>query len=153
MLRRTLVGPLAALAFLASPLASQEPAQQSKSDSLTAAQVSQAAATLLAQAQADGNMAAMNVGTGGWFAGGLVSGVLLGLIGTGVSWAVAANSNVDLPPDKRLLITSQPITYQQVYEKSFGDKVKSKRRSSALTGGLLGTATFVLIYLSASSGS
>ena len=144
-MRRWLLAPLAAVALLAPPAAAQQAAQQGKSDSAAMA----AAATLLAQAHADGGMAATNVGTGGWFGGGFASGVFLGLIGTGVTWAIAANSNVELPLDKRLLITSQPVTYQHVYEKSFADKVKSKRKSSALTGGLLGTATFVLIYLSA----
>jgi hypothetical protein len=41
----------------------------------------------LSRAQLEGQTAAMNVGTGGWFGGSLVSGVFLGLIGTGVSWA------------------------------------------------------------------
>jgi hypothetical protein len=58
----------------------------------------------------------------------------------------------ELVPDKRLLIASQPITYQHMYEKAYGDKVKSKRKSSALTGGLLGTATVLVIHLSATGG-
>jgi hypothetical protein len=94
-------------------------------------------------------MAATNVGTGGWFAGGFASGVILGIIGTGLTWALAANSHVELAPDKRLLISNQPVPYQQAYEMAYGDRVKSKRKTSALTGGLLGTATFLVIYLSA----
>jgi hypothetical protein len=157
-MRYALLVPFAALTVLAAPLAGQQPTpqppvQQGKADSTAVvAQAAALAATFLAQAQVDGQAAATNVGTGGWLAGGYVSGVVLGLIGTAVTWAVAGNTNVELVPDKRLLIANQPLAYQQVYEKAYGDKVRSKRKSSALTGGLLGTATFLVIYLSATSG-
>jgi hypothetical protein len=108
---------------------------------------------MLTQAQAEGQLAATSVGTGAWFGGGFASGLLLGLIGTGVTYAIAANSNAELPPDRRLLVMNQPLAYQQAYEKGFADKVRSKRRTSALTGGLLGTATILVIYLSAISDS
>ncbi len=101
------------------------------------------------QATAEGQAAAANIGSSGWFAGGFASGVVLGLIGTGITWALAANSQVEVAPDKRLLISSRSATYQQLYEKAYGDKVKSKRKVSALTGGLLGTATILVVYLSA----
>ncbi len=39
----------------------------------------------------------------------------------------------------------------QRLSRSFTDKVRSKRKGSALTGGLLGTATFLVMYLSAMS--
>lgn len=94
----------------------------------------------------------MNVGTGGWFGGSLVSGVFLGLIGTGVSWGVAAASNVEMPPDKKLLITNPDPTYKAFAEKAYGDKVRSKRQSAALKGGLLGTAAFVVLYAASSGG-
>jgi hypothetical protein len=141
-----------ALVLIPVPAAAQQPAQQAKPDSATAAAMA-AAAKFLAQAQAEGQMAATGVGTGGWFGGGFASGLFLGLIGTGVSYALASSSSAELPPDKRLAIVSQPLAYQQSYEKGFADKVRSRRKGSALTGGLLGTATFLVIYLSAMSGN
>jgi len=163
MKRYSMLASLSALALLAAPLAAQQPAPQppsqpaarqqpSQQGVLDSAAVAAQAAALLTQAHAEGEMAAANVGSSGWFAGGVASGVLLGLIGTGVTWALAANSRVEVAPDKRLLISSRSVTYQQLYEKAYGDKVKSKRKTSALTGGLLGTATFLVIYLSATSG-
>jgi hypothetical protein len=137
---------LLALALIPATTAAQAPTQQAMSDSATAA-----ALAILTQAQAEGQAAAMNVGTGGWFGGGFVGGVLLGLIGTGVTYAFASSSNVEVPPDRRLLVVSRPVAYQQAYEKAFGDKVRSKRKVSALTGGLLGTATLLVIYISAAS--
>jgi hypothetical protein len=153
MKRWSILAPIIALVLLTAPAAAQQPTQQpSQQGALDSAAVAAQAAALVAQAHGEGQMAAANVGTGGWFAGGFASGVVLGLIGTGITWAIAANSGVELAPDKRLLISSRSATYQQLYEKAYGDKVKAKRKVSALTGGLLGTATFVVIYLSAVAG-
>lgn len=107
----------------------------------------------LSRAQLEGQTAAMNVGTSGWFSGSFVSGVFLGLIGTGVSYGAAAASNVEMPPEKKLMITSPDPSYQAFAEKAYSDKVRAKRKSAALKGGLLGTAAFVILYASASSGS
>lgn len=137
--------------LVAAPLsAQQQPAPQQSGQPAPAASTE---AELIARAQLDGQNAAMNVGTGGWATGGFVSGLFVGLIGTGVTWAMAGSSNVELPPDKRLQIASSPASYQQLYERAFAEKVKSKRKSSALKGGLLGTATFVLLIVSASGSS
>jgi hypothetical protein len=106
----------------------------------------------LSRAQLEGQTAAMNVGTGGWFGGSLVSGVFLGLIGTGVSWGLAAGSNVEMPPEKKLLITSPDASYKAFAEKAYADKVRSKRKSAALKGGLLGTAAFVVLVAASSGG-
>jgi len=158
MQRRSILAPFAALALIAAPLAAQQPPQQqptqqpSQQGALDSAAVAAQAAALVIQATAEGQAGAANVGSSGWFAGGFASGLVLGLIGTGITWALAANSHVDLATDKRLLISSRSTTYQQLYEKAYGDKVKSKRKVSALTGGLLGTATILAIYLSATSG-
>ena len=107
----------------------------------------------MAKGQVEGQAAAQVVGTGGWVAGGVVTGVLTGLIGTAIIWAVAGSSDASVPADRKLLIAEQPSVYQQSYEAGYGQKLKSRRKSAALTGGLLGTAAFVLLYLSASSGT
>lgn len=153
-MRRHILLSAAALA-LAATAATPAAAQQATAAPPTAGPVVQqgvVSSELLAKARLDGEMAAMNVGTGGWFGGGLASGVLLGLIGTGVTWAAAGSSNAALPADRQLLLASQPVEYRQLYEKAYADKVKSKRKSSALKGGLVGTAAFVLLVASASGG-
>jgi hypothetical protein len=152
--RRTILAPIAALVLVAAPVAAQQPPQQlpqqpSQQGVLDSAAVAAQAAALVLQATAEGQTAAANVGSSGWFVGGFASGIVLGLVGTAITWALAANSEVEVAPDKRLLISSRSATYQQLYQKAYGDKVKSKRKVSALTGGLLGTATILTIYLSA----
>jgi hypothetical protein len=126
-------------------------AQQAKTDSAAADQALIAAAALLAQARADGQTAGAKVSTGGWFGGGFVSGLVLTLLGTGIAYAVAADSKVELPPDQRLLITSRPFAYQQAYADGFREKVKSKRKSSALKGGLVATSAWVVLFIVASA--
>ena len=82
----------------------------------------------------------------GWMAGGFVSGILLGLIGTGISWAMASSSSVDVNrvPDG---------VEASCYRDGYTSKAKSKNSSNALTGGLLGTAVLVVLVVSAASGS
>lgn len=106
-----------------------------------------------ARAQLAGEQQANTVGTGGYFGGGYVAGLLLGLIGTGVSYAVAANSTTDVPPQVRVALAAESPTYQQAYQQAYTTRVRSRRKASALGGGLLGTATFLVLYLSANSGN
>lgn len=137
-----------ALLFGASSLVAQQtqPAAVTQSGTPSAAEV-------MARGRLDGTSAAQGVGTGGWMAGGVVTGLLTGLIGTAVIWAVAGSSDVSVPADRRLQIAGQDATYQQQYEAGFGEKLKSKRKGAALGGGLLGTAAFVLLLVSASGDS
>jgi hypothetical protein len=111
------------------------------------------ATEVMAKARLDGQGDAQSVGTGGWMAGGVVTGVFTGLIGTAIIWAVAGSSDVSVPADRRLQIAGEPATYQQGYQAGYGEKLKSRRKSAALGGGLLGTAAFVLVILSSSSSS
>lgn len=145
--RFTMKGVVMALLFGASSLLAQQqqPAAVTQSGAANATEI-------MARGQLDGQTAAQGVGTGGWMAGGVVTGLFTGLIGTAVIWAVAGSSDVTMPPDRRLQIANEPATYQQSYESSYGQKLKSRRKGAALGGGLLGTAAFVLIYLSATSG-
>lgn len=110
------------------------------------------AAAVIAQATMDGQSTATNVGTGGWFGGSMVGGVFTGLIGTAVSYALAASSNVELPAQNRAQIATQQSDYQINFEKAYADKVRSKRKGAALKGGLVGTAAFVALVLASSSG-
>lgn len=82
----------------------------------------------------------------GWMVGGLASGLVLGLIGTGIIWAVASSSSsdVDRVPDG---------VDGSCYRAGYAAKAKSMNSSSALTGGLLGTLALVVLVVSATSGS
>ena len=144
MPRHSLLYAFTALALVVTPLSAQQPAQQAKPDSVAAGQDTPA---LIVQAQADGTTSGATVGTTGWVASGFVSGLVLGLVGTGITWALAGYSDPKLPRTKQLLIANEPVTYRLVYEKSFTDKVKTKRKSSALTGGLLGTGTLLILFI------
>lgn len=146
MLRKRVTATTLVLAILFG--ASSLLAQQSQPAGATQAG-SPSASEVMAKGRLDGTTAAQSVGTGGWMAGGVVTGLLTGLIGTAVIWAVAGSSDVSVPADRRLQIAEQPATYQQQYEAGFGEKLKSKRKGAALGGGLLGTAALVLLVVSA----
>lgn len=143
----------AVIAFLAmpgavigqsAPVAPVAPAPQ-------AAAMAEIMPEMLVKAQLEGRSAAMNAG--GWFGRSVAIGAVTGLIGTAVTVAVAGGSGVELPAEHKLAVARQPLLYQQTFEKSYGDAVRSKRKSSSWKGGLLGTAAFVVLLLSSSSGS
>jgi len=105
----------------------------------------------VARARVDGETAAMNAT--GWFGRGVAVGFLAGPIGIAVGYAVAANSGVELPADKKLTIAKEPAEVQAVYEKSYADQVRKKRKSSINKGGWTGFAALVgLLVVSGSSG-
>jgi hypothetical protein len=94
-----------------------------------------------------GREAASNTHSGsGWMLGGVASGVVLGLIGTAIITAVASSSasQAERVPDD-----AEPSCFRDGYS----SRAKSMNTTSALTGGLLGTAVLLLIILSANSGS
>jgi hypothetical protein len=92
-------------------------------------------------------------GMGGRFAGGFASGVLLGLIGTGIAYVIAGSDGTSLPAAEAARLSTASPTYSLAFQQGYSERLKSRRRSSALTGGLLGTLTFVVIYVSATSGN
>lgn len=104
--------------------------------------VSADAANEAAQAHIDGRIAADTVG--GWFGRSVVIGVLTGLVGTGVTWAVAATSTPKIPTERKLVLASKSPVYREEFEDSFRDAVKSKRSRTAIFGGVTGTAALVL---------
>lgn len=82
----------------------------------------------------------------GWMAGGFVSGILLGLIGTGITWAMANSSTVEVSRVPEGLDAN-------CYRDGYTSKARSKNTTNALTGGLLGTAVLIVLVVSATSGS
>ena len=113
----------------------------------TTAPAATAPAEELARGRLEGQVAAQSRGTSGWAVSGFLAGAGAGLIGTGVVWAIAAGSDVSPPADRRLLIVNQSAIYQQGFEMGYGEKLKSRRKRSALTGGLVGTAVAVVAIL------
>lgn len=87
-----------------------------------------------------------NHSAGGWWGGGIVSGVALGLIGTGVIWAVSTASN-PTPNPAMVPQDVNMVCYMEGYKKT----ARGKNKVAAGVGGLLGTAAFVIVYLSATS--
>ena len=87
--------------------------------------------------------------SGGRFGGGMLLGITLGLIGTGIAYALASSSE-PIPmivPEER---NGQAVD-ANCYRVGYVDKAKSKNKSAALSGGLLGTAAFVLIVVASTS--
>ena len=87
--------------------------------------------------------------TGSYF-GGFAGGLFFGLIGTGIAYAV--QSKPDLEPEQTILLKDKSPEYQMFYTDAYKGDVQKKKRSSALVGGLVGTAILVVVIVSASSG-
>lgn len=90
-------------------------------------------------------------GTGGSMAGGFCGGLLLGLIGTGA--AVLMQSSFEPSPAELAAIEDAGDECQYVYLDAYRDELRSRKRSAALTGGLIGTVVIVSVLLAASNGS
>lgn len=97
----------------------------------------------------EGERAAEVVGTNGYFAGGFVSGLALGLIGTGIAWTVAGSSEVAIPATTQAGIQTNGPEWVYAYQTAFAERLKARRKSAALSGGLLGTAAFLVIFVAA----
>jgi hypothetical protein len=90
--------------------------------------------------------AGLNHASSSWMIGGVLSGVLLGLIGTAVVYAVASSSAVE--------VQSIPEGVEAAcYRDGYVSRARAKNSSDALVGGLLGTAVLVLLVVAATSGS
>lgn len=93
-----------------------------------------------------GREAARNHSGMGWMVGGFVSGVLLGLIGTGIAFLMANGSTIE--------VDSVPADAEATcYRDGYRARARSTNTTSALTGGLVGTALFVVWFVSANSSS
>ena len=103
----------------------------------------------------DGQLAGRELKVGGWFRGGLVSGMLLTFVGTGAAFVAATSSSVNLSTPQQLMIAHEARRYQQGYEAGYKREIRSRRMSSAVRGGLMGTGialTFFVLMTSGSSG-
>jgi hypothetical protein len=120
------------------------PADSTAAGAQTAAPVETPEMTMCKmQGKSDGK----TIKTGGSFAGGFAGGVLLGLIGTGI--AVLAQSKPEPPIDKVMAMPAD--TCRTIYTEAYKSAGKGKKQSSALVGGLVGTAIIVTVILATSS--
>jgi hypothetical protein len=101
----------------------------------------------------DGRAAAQSVGTGGWTAGSFASGLFLGLIGTGVTYAIAASSDAELPVEYFATVQQKGAEYMMGFNQGYRQRVRSRRKSAALIGGLAGTAVGTAIVVALISAS
>ena len=100
-----------------------------------------------AEGMLDGQMAAERLGTGGNMLGGLVTGGLTGLIGTGVGYFLLGPS--DLKPHARVMMEGEGkgSEYKQGFIIGWEKKTRSRKRGAFLGGGCLGTLlAIVLLY-------
>ena len=94
------------------------------------------------RSQLQGKMDASDMHTSGnWFVAGFFSGVLLGLVGTGVTLAIAAGPS---PTPKQM--PDDPDIDLVCYVNGYESKAKGKNMLHAGLGGLLGTAVWVAAY-------
>ncbi len=132
-----------AAGLVASPIAAQTPVSDNPpvaSSSLT-----------MADGMIAGQAAAQTVSTGGSFAGGFAGGIVLGLIGTGVAYAVQGPA--DIPLTLQASNQQHGSDYMLGFNQAFAETSKRRKRGSALTGGLIGTGVLVLLVVSAGSGA
>lgn len=87
--------------------------------------------------------------SGGMIAAGVGSGIILGLIGTGIIVAVAAGTD-----PQPAFIPNEDIINESCYASGYSDSARKKNIYGALGGGLFGTAVIVtIIAITYSSGS
>ncbi len=95
----------------------------------------------------EGRMAGKSVPSGGNFVGGLLGGVSLGLIGTGIAYAMSGN-NVEVPASDVLMMQNRPDGYLSGYTQGYVEQGKKRKKSVAMMGGLVGTMVLVAVVLS-----
>jgi len=106
------------------------------------------ASDIVARATLDGARTADMRGTGTYIAGGFVSGALLGLIGTVIAYAAADTDKPNVPVQPTPMYADTSATYLLAFRRGYDDRLRSKRKSAALGGGLLGTAVAVVAIVS-----
>ena len=99
----------------------------------------------MADGMMEGEMYAERIGTGGNFAVGLLCGTLVGLIGTGLCWALTGPASMSRMQYQAM--EGKGSDYRLGFETGFAKKSKSRKRGAALGGGLLGTLAFLVLYL------
>lgn len=128
-LTRRVIEPLLGLLVLASVLS----AQNTSSDTLVAAHAGRAVAN--------------EQRTIRWFAAGVGGGFILGPVGAGLAVGVAETRRTPLPPHQESWLAAADQVYSEVFARAYRERLRARRRRSAIVGGALGTVALgVLIY-------
>ena len=98
----------------------------------------------------EGEILAEGEATGGKLGVGLAVGVLTGFIGTGIGYFVIGPTPLSAEALQRSVAKS--ADYQLGLKTGWERKTKSRKRNAFLTGGLLGTAAWIVIYAAAQRG-
>jgi hypothetical protein len=106
-----------------------------------------ATADVVARARLDGSLAANKRRTRAYFAGGVVSGATLAYVGTAIAYVTAGHAKVGLPTAQQRTIADSSETYRHAFTDAYARRVKQKRKSSALAGGVAGTAIMLIILV------
>lgn len=115
--------------------------------SMASAQVASPAVKSCEESRAAGeNAADLQHSSVGWWLGGVGSGFLLGLIGTGAIWGVSFASSPQ--PDR-----VPQGEHEDCYRRGYKTEAKGANKVGAGVGGLLGTLAIVLVVVSANSGN
>lgn len=104
-------------------------------------------ATAAASGALDGRAAAPTGGAAKWLGIGLLSGVTLGPIGTILSVSRAGSGDFAVPAAQRAAIEARGPSYAMAYEEAYRAKLRNGRRTSALVGGLTGSAILAFVLL------
>jgi hypothetical protein len=99
----------------------------------------------------DGEILGDGIRTGGKVGVGVAIGVLTGLIGTGIGYFVIGPEQ--MTPEAFQRSSTRTIDYQTGFRSGWDKRTQSKKRKAFLAGGLLGTAAWIAIFISAQSGS
>ncbi|MDP1570564.1 MAG: hypothetical protein Q8L86_11230 [Vicinamibacterales bacterium] len=104
----------------------------------------------LAAGLVDGEMLAERVGTGSKLGTGLAVGVFTGFIGTGIGYFAMGPEG--MTPEAYQRYANRGPEYQMGFKTGWERKTRARKRNAFLAGGLLGTAAFLAIVLSANAG-
>jgi hypothetical protein len=88
-------------------------------------------------------------GTGGWFARGLVGGLILGPVGTAIAVNKAQNSSLPAAQNAANALPLGEPAYTAAYREAFADRLGTRRQRSALIGGVIGTGVLTVVLLQA----
>lgn len=135
----------ATLVLAASPAYAQDP-PPAPAPAPAAVDSSSAAGVLQGRALAN------RQGMGPRFFGGYASGFFLGFLGAGIAYLVAGSDDTPVPPPEATQLSTATPTYSLAYQQGYAERLKARRRSSALKGGLLGTLTITVLIVATAHG-
>ncbi len=96
----------------------------------------------------DGRVAAEGRGTAGSFVGGFACGFFTGLIGTGILWGVTGGDDVPIHLMGSSVVQEKGSNYSMGFSQGYKERTKQKKRGARLGGGLLGSATILILIIS-----